>query len=156
MDYGTIYVLLDPRTEMPRYVGQTVCSLSKRVAEHMSEPSDDSPRSKWIRELRREGLSATIVAIAEADSQEQLDELEGWHIRVGREIGLPLLNRKRGPKSEPDEAISDIVLTIHVGLDLDSAKALERLEATLVGPKRGRTSTIVRNALHQAAAKLKT
>ena len=49
----------------------------------------------------------------------------------------------------------ETVKVIHVGLDADSADALARLEAVLVGPKRGRTSIAVRRALHEAASRTK-
>ena len=39
---------------------------------------------------------------------------------------------------------------IHVALDAATLKALHRLEAVLVGPKRGRTSAVVRRAIHDA------
>jgi hypothetical protein len=60
---------------------------------------------------------------------------------------------KHGRPRVGDEA--ETVKVIHVGLDQATKAALGRLEAALVGPKRGRTSIVVRRALHDAAVKLK-
>jgi hypothetical protein len=64
------------------------------------------------------------------------------------------MSRKMKQGRPPVGAEAETVKVIHAGLDEDTKKALQRLEAQLVGPKRGKTSAVVRRALHDAAARL--
>ena len=53
------------------------------------------------------------------------------------------------------DAEPETAKVIHVGLDAETLRALHQLEAVLIGPKRGRTSAVVRRALHEAATRTK-
>ena len=46
---GTLYTLVDPRTETVRYVGQTTKPLAVRLAGHMNNPAPKV--APWIAEL---------------------------------------------------------------------------------------------------------
>lgn len=56
---NTIYLLIDPRTGLVRYVGVTAGPLNVRMRKHlhMARRGEDSHRSAWIRQLLELGVS---------------------------------------------------------------------------------------------------
>lgn len=65
-----IYALVDPRTGIPRYVGQTILGLEKRRKTHISNSKraattsrPKTPRDLWIKKLLSEGLEPEIKLI---------------------------------------------------------------------------------------------
>lgn len=62
---GTVYALIDPRDDVPRYIGQTKRPLSVRLGGHLTN-SKSQPRVRgWIAELRAAGLRPLIVPLRE-------------------------------------------------------------------------------------------
>jgi hypothetical protein len=90
MEQGKIYGLFDPRTNVCRYVGQTVQPLSHRLCQHL-RTSGNSSREKWIAELDKHGYEPTIRLLQEVEYQE-LTQAEGWWINHLRSFGVPLTN----------------------------------------------------------------
>lgn len=71
---GTIYALIDPRTETVRYVGQTTKPIEVRLAGHLAAPA---PLVKgWIEELAVEGRRPEITPIREDVPAAELDLAE--------------------------------------------------------------------------------
>jgi hypothetical protein len=63
----TIYGLRDPRDRRVRYVGRTRRPLAVRLTGHFSEcrTRPDSPKSRWLADLRSNGLAPEIFPIEE-------------------------------------------------------------------------------------------
>ncbi|MGQ4343621.1 hypothetical protein [Streptomyces sp. SAS_275] len=86
---GTIYALIDPRTETVRYVGQTTKPIEVRLAGHLAAPAP-LVRS-WIEELAVEGRRPGIIPIREGVPTGELDSAEREEIAAHSAIG-DLLN----------------------------------------------------------------
>lgn len=86
---GTIYGLVDPRTDKVRYVGQTTKPLEVRLAGHLAAPAPFV--RAWIETLAFEGCAPGIVPIREAVPVAALDQAEEEEIRAHAERG-ELLN----------------------------------------------------------------
>jgi hypothetical protein len=94
MLFGTcIYVLLDPRTGAPRYVGRTT-EVRTRFAKHAAGV-EHSPLGAWCRELRAEGL-APVLEVPAVVTRGHPGRAESRFIRYFRDRGEPLLNRDSG------------------------------------------------------------
>lgn len=86
---GTIYALVDPRTNDIRYVGQTTKPIEVRLAGHLAAPS---PLVKaWIAELAVEGRLPQMVPLREDVPVGGLDAAEKQEITAHAEHG-DLLN----------------------------------------------------------------
>lgn len=62
----TVYALLDPRTELPHYVGVTTRSLAARLAEHqvgVRGARGTAPIDKWIKTLAAVCLAPMCVPL---------------------------------------------------------------------------------------------
>lgn len=92
---GYVYQLVDPRTNLPFYVGQTTGKLASRLLEHIKD-SCNSAKKQVIEELQNEGLLPGIevletIPISETWRQ-QLNEQETYWIEKLRSIGTQLTN----------------------------------------------------------------
>lgn len=77
---GTIYALLDPRTNDVRYVGQTTKPIQVRLAGHLAAPA---PLVKaWIEDLAVEGRLPQIVPLREDVPAEELGAAEKEEIEA--------------------------------------------------------------------------
>lgn len=86
---GTVYALIDPRTEAVRYVGQTTKPIEVRLAGHLAAPA---PLVKgWIEELAVEGRRPEITPIREQVPTAELDLAEREEIALHAASG-DLLN----------------------------------------------------------------
>lgn len=87
---GTVYVLIDPRGDTIRYVGQTTRPLSQRLSGHLSTRS--VPVAEWVAELGALGLRPEIRPIVENVANDRLLDVETEQIRAHFDAGWPLLN----------------------------------------------------------------
>jgi hypothetical protein len=87
---GTVYVLVDPRGDTIRYVGQTTRTVAQRFSGHLS--SRGVPVADWIAELRALGLRPTARPIVENVPNAELLTVEQEQIEAHYEQGWPLLN----------------------------------------------------------------
>jgi hypothetical protein len=87
-----IYKLVDPITEMVRYVGQTK-NPDKRLKEHLwiRGTYRDQRRTQWIDSLITQGLKPRMVILQEARS-EDAERIEQQWIDYYTKHGHPLLN----------------------------------------------------------------
>lgn len=91
-----IYALVDPRTNLTRYIGKSTIGL-RRPAQHAKRVGrDTSHRSNWIRELLRLGLRYEVIILEELAVLIDLDEAERRWIAHGRTAGWPLTNLTDG------------------------------------------------------------
>lgn len=74
------YVLVDPLTNLPRYVGITQRSLRARFSGHMSDiynrPNLNKHKTYWFKKLLRGGHIPRIEQIAEFDTEEEMQKFE--------------------------------------------------------------------------------
>lgn len=87
---GTVYVLVDPRGDTIRYVGQTTRPLSQRLSGHLS--SRGVPVAEWVAELRSLGLRPALHPVVENVPNVRLLDVEAEQIRAHFDAGWPLLN----------------------------------------------------------------
>lgn len=105
MNVVFIYALIDPRTRLVRYVGQTRNGVQR--AFHHHQPSvlkklKSSHKTRWIQTLPPGPtvLHYYDVCVLEHSTVEELDEKERWWIAYGRASGWPLTNYGAGGQSE--------------------------------------------------------
>jgi hypothetical protein len=91
-----IYGLIDPRTRLVRYVGQS-CRGLDRVRRHRWKSSKDGTHcARWIRSLRRDGLEFDATVLERVEGSEDLNTAERYWIAYGRASGWPLTNLTSG------------------------------------------------------------
>lgn len=61
-----VYVLVDPRTLVPRYVGSTRHA-EHRLYSHMAGPGKRTPKQRWLAELKAAGLWPELWVVEEGD-----------------------------------------------------------------------------------------
>ncbi|WP_147437752.1 hypothetical protein [Halorubrum sp. Atlit-8R] len=69
-----VYILIDPRTDNPRYVGATTDPDNRRQA-HVSHPHSD-PLNEWINDLQSDGEEPRMVVLSEHPLSEISDKEE--------------------------------------------------------------------------------
>lgn len=93
------YVLVDPNTQVPRYVGITTRTLKERFAGHMNDiinrPNLNSHKTAWFRKLAKGGQIPEIKQIAEFSNLEDLKEFEKEYIKKYKEK-YKLINKTLG------------------------------------------------------------
>lgn len=93
-----IYGLVDPRTKLVRYVGQSSSGL--RRPRHHANPSQlkskRTHRSSWIKSLQAIGLRYEIAVLEVFASEAPLNDAEQWWIAYGRACGWDLTNHTDG------------------------------------------------------------
>jgi hypothetical protein len=87
-----IYKLIDPRDQLPHYVGCTSHQPRLRLQAHLYDETTNPRRVAWIRELQALGLQPIIVEIERVGTEEEALKRERWWIRHLLDQGMPLLN----------------------------------------------------------------
>jgi hypothetical protein len=88
---ATIYVLKDPRTNEVRYVGCTR-NIQQRYKAHINKARDlDTPKRKWITELRELGLKPILEELENIDESLSINK-EKEYIKKFRLLGYNLVN----------------------------------------------------------------
>lgn len=93
-----IYHLVDPRTDKPRYVGQTNWPEVRRAAHMFDGFSIDQGKRKWIADMKAEGFRPQIKIVRRAYSRHRAKIAERREIRSLLEAGHSLLNIRDLPK----------------------------------------------------------
>lgn len=93
------YVLVDPITEIPRYVGITQRTLRERFSGHMSDiytrPNLNPHKTNWFKKLLKGGKIPRIEQIAEFDTEEEMKQFEIDYIAKYKEL-YKLINQTIG------------------------------------------------------------
>lgn len=95
-----IYVLTDPRTGQPRYVGKTD-NPKRRLAFHLRD-KDVCHRTNWIKELVSLGLKPTLDIIETVAPDASWEDRERYWIAQYRLMGYNLTNSTNGGDQGPD------------------------------------------------------
>lgn len=90
-----IYVLIDPRTDDIRYVGQTIQTLLSRLNKHLNS-KDKSHRTNWIKNLKNNNLIPIIKEICCTNDKLECNELEQFYIKKYNDDGYNLVNMTEG------------------------------------------------------------
>lgn len=89
-----IYGLVDPRTQLIRYIGKSIRPL-QRLANHLND-SGKCHRTHWLNELKKLGLKPEIVYLERIEGGWPWQESEKFWIAYGRKHGWPLTNNTDG------------------------------------------------------------
>lgn len=89
-----IYGLIDPRTRLIRYIGQSSVGVG-RPKQHAKSRVTTYCRN-WIKKLQQAKLTYEIVVLDVLDDASELDELECWWIAFGKACDWPLTNLTDG------------------------------------------------------------
>lgn len=96
------YVLIDPNTNIPRYVGVTINSIRQRFSGHMNDinnrPDLNKHKTAWFKKLLSGGMLPRIEQIAEFDSELEMLNFEKEYIRLHKKE-YKLINQTNGGES---------------------------------------------------------
>jgi hypothetical protein len=102
---GTIYGLVDPRTNAIRYVGFTTRAVLHRVRGHVNEarcfsnrkrPGANAERNRWILEVLAAGLRPVFVELLRGVDSFEASRWEFETMRIVERHGADLVNTRRG------------------------------------------------------------
>lgn len=94
-------MLIDPLTEMVRYVGKTIQPLKTRLNAHMCDKSN-CHRVHWLNQLKALGLKPEIVLLEEIIGDWPWQESERFWIKYFKSQGFNLTNNTSGGDGVPD------------------------------------------------------
>jgi hypothetical protein len=106
-----IYLLIDPFSSRPRYVGKSN-SPKARLREHVRESLEHSHTAKqrWIRYLVANHRRSPIMVIVQQCGNDWPEQEKRW-IALGHRLGWPLTNETAGgdgPREKPGPAQEDL------------------------------------------------
>lgn len=96
-----IYMLIDPRDEMVRYVGKTNQDVKKRLSAHMGDKSN-CHRVHWLNTLKKLGLKPEIILLESISGEWPWQESEKYWIKYFKDQGFNLTNNTSGGDGVPD------------------------------------------------------
>lgn len=93
-----IYVLVDPRSGEPRYVGKTERSLRIRMNHHLHRARVGAGQYvyRWMNSVLKEGKIPEVKILRYLESREELILAEKFYIRHLKELGFKLTNLTDG------------------------------------------------------------
>lgn len=155
-----IYILIDPRTNEPRYVGKTI-NLDQRLVDHCKEQGS-THKNHWLGILKRDGIKPIMEVIETIENSNDLDwqERERHWINHFFSIGAPLTNLDSGGiegKCHSEETKRKMS-NARIGVRL-SDESIEKMKATklanLTPETRHRIGNGMRGKKHSAEARAK-
>lgn len=100
---GTIYALIDPNTNLVRYIGQTYCNVKKRYNQHIYQWKREKGKIRhstaWIKSLAKMNQKPILEIIEEDVDIKYLNSKEIHYIRFFKSIGAKLCNHSIGGNS---------------------------------------------------------
>lgn len=91
--FPSIYLLVDPRTNIPKYIGKTN-NITTRMYGHFSEKTL-TKKNNWLKSLKTKGLKP-IVEIIDEVREEEWQFWEQHYISLYKSWGFNLLNGDQG------------------------------------------------------------
>jgi hypothetical protein len=146
---GRIYILIDPRDNLPKYVGQTTVKLYDRLSTHMNKKKlePNNKKNAWFKHLISLGMKPSIELLEEVefDTYDQLDLIETMWIGLFRSWGFDLKNGTIGGKQ--GRRVNKIIIT---------PERIEKQRATLLeGYRTGRIINANKGKKDSEATRLK-
>ena len=101
-----VYVLIDPRDDVVRYVGITDQTTNRRLNQHLKCTDGNNEKSEWINALMAVGMKPKIKTIEEGLTLQEANERETYWIKHYLAGNIPITNRAKAPSSpyRPDSA----------------------------------------------------
>jgi len=90
-----IYALLEPNTELVRYVGLTRKSLKERLRKHLSEKlrgKKATYKYNWIQSLKEKNLKPEIILLEDNLTLDEANKKEIIYIKTFKSFGAKLVN----------------------------------------------------------------
>jgi transcriptional regulator with XRE-family HTH domain len=124
-----IYVLIDPRTDLVRYVGLTSADPRKRLNSHMAQANPDylhTAKSAWLLELRRDGLLPHMRVIDRVGHDAARDAERRW---IGHYNDPPgtLTNSAPGGTLGPPHSAANVITSAGDSLLISNPRRADRL-----------------------------
>jgi hypothetical protein len=145
-----VYVLLDPRTHEPRYVGKSFRSAHRRLRRHLAPCylKGKNHKERWVRLLLKADLEPVIEVLEKCCSATELKEAERFHIAYLRGLGARLTNTTPGGDGGGTKHTSESRKKISQALT-GRVKSVEHLRRIALGNLGRRATTETRAKLSQ-------
>lgn len=90
-----IYILFDPNSGDPKYVGQSIQGV-RRIFPHIhkNELSHNTKKVNWIKSLLDEDKIYHYMILEKVETQEQLDRQEEFWIKYFKNLDVPIKTYK--------------------------------------------------------------
>ncbi len=86
-----VYLLSDPITGQPMYIGSTKLKMSYRLHHHVNNKVNNKEKQEWLQTLQAKGLSAEVSILE--DYCEDYELFEAMYIQLFKSWGFKLLNK---------------------------------------------------------------
>ena len=96
-----IYALIDPETDVIRYIGKSIKPWD-RLRAHVNEPPSNCHRSHWLQSLKAKRLEPLMVILESVRGEWPWQEAEKYWIARGWREGWSLTNNTSGGDGVPD------------------------------------------------------
>lgn len=86
-----VYLLSDPITGQPKYIGSTKLKMTHRLRHHVHNVINNKEKQEWLLSLQAQGLSADVTILE--DYCEDYELLEAMYIQQFKSWGFKLFNK---------------------------------------------------------------
>jgi hypothetical protein len=98
-----IYVLVNPITKEPFYVGETT-RLSERLSKHFNCTDKTKAKNDYILDLKNKGYKPEVLIVESLiESKDEAERIEGLFIKKYTDLGFVLLNKNNGGNKPPSQ-----------------------------------------------------
>jgi len=102
MKIHMIYVLVNPITQVPFYVGETT-RLSERLCKHFNCTEKNKDKNKYIADLKANGYKPNVLIVGTSEDKIEAEKLEYFFIDKYRNLGYELFNKNNGGNKPPSQ-----------------------------------------------------
>lgn len=124
-----IYGLIDPRTEMLRYIGKT-SNISNRMRDHYSFRVPSTHKECWLHDLRELSMKPDIFILEDVDAN-SWECAERYWIEQFKFMGADLTNGTSGGDGGPPSHDSRIKISRKMRVVMREPSARERISLSL-------------------------
>ncbi len=101
-----VYSLVEPNSDVVRYIGCTRRTPEKRLERHLNQPYK-SPKNDWIKSLKLQGLRPEMNVIVDGLTEEEAYLMEKEYIKLFKSVGARLTNVTTGGKGTSGFKVSE-------------------------------------------------